>query len=163
MLDKSVRETNRLSISVRDFEQSMRFLRELPALYGADIEICKDTVRESLVLSAIISYARPFSRNEKDEAAKADPKITGDVLEDLSAQERTLHDKIMNLRNKAVAHSEFAFNPTKLTEEGVFVGRQFSIWTELSEEEMGQLRQLANKVMDRANHLRANKAYFVGL
>ena len=131
MPEAAAGEINRLSISVRDFEKSTSYLRVLDSLNETVDEACGVLVCESLLLSSIVSYARPFSHNEKDEAAEADPKITGDVLEGLSEEELALHKKLIKLRNKAIAHSEWIMNPTHLSENGVFLGSEFNVFSHI--------------------------------
>ena len=73
------REINRLSISVRDLEKSGAFMDLLCSLEGKIDPASKDTASESLLISAIVCYGRPFSRNEIDKAANADARVTGEV------------------------------------------------------------------------------------
>ena len=158
MLEKSERRTNRLSISARDLEQSIRFMTELSSLDGEIGTISKGTVHEALLLSAIVSYARPFSHNEIEAIAKANAKITEDVLVRLSDEERALHKKIVSLRNRAIAHSEWSLNPTRLSEQGVFIGKEFTIWSKLCDNEIRQFKKLIEKILNQVQHLRASCA-----
>jgi hypothetical protein len=61
---------------------------------------------EALLIAAIIFYARPFSSNERNKDAKAASRITNQVIDHLSNEEKELHEKIIKLRNKALAHAE---------------------------------------------------------
>jgi len=105
------REVHRAHISLRDFEDAARFIEAAKRHDLASDE------HEGLLLAALIHYARPFSRNEVDPNAAADVRleIRGGVDAVLkTAGELTLHQRIINLRNKAVAHAESEFNPMKI-------------------------------------------------
>jgi len=52
--------------------------------------------------TAIVSYARPFS-DSKGDVPKLSMKMIGVKLDD---QQQALHDELMHLRNKVVAHSD---------------------------------------------------------
>ena len=162
-LRKFERQTNRLSISANDLEQAISFLEELCSSAERTDGDYSDIVRESLLLSAIISYSRPFSRNEIDKTAKADPTVLNETIEFLSEEEWTLHRKILCLRNKAVAHSEWSWNRTSMSNQGVFVGVQFSIWSHLSRREIVKLMVMARQVLKKVQSLRANRAHCIRL
>jgi hypothetical protein len=143
---------NRLTISRHDFEKCRDFLLELSAHeYGS-------IVYESLLLSAIVFYARPFSGNERGNLSKAESKVVADVLNTLTAAERSLHDQIIQLRNKAVAHAEWQYHPTNVTKGKVIKSMPFSIWKYLkSKADMDQFLSLAKKVLLQANHITAEE------
>ena len=90
---------NRLTISRHDFERCLEFLSLLNwSNYGA-------ASYEALLLTSIIFYARAFSCNERDKNSNATPKVDDQVIDHLSPKEKQLHEKILTLRNKAVAHA----------------------------------------------------------
>jgi hypothetical protein len=70
---------------------------------------------EALLLAAIIHYARPFTNNEgPGNAPREAQRLTGvDVNAVLDGDPALidLHNRIVRLRMKAVAHSESSFNP----------------------------------------------------
>ena len=79
-------------------------------------------------------------------------------LSALSEEEQVLHGRIVELRNKAIAHSTWSLNPTELLDQGVFVGREFTIWREFQEKDVSLFVSLIRKVCDRAHNLRADYA-----
>jgi hypothetical protein len=70
---------------------------------------------EALLLTAILHYARPFTNNEgPGKAAPTAQKLMGvdvGVVLDGDPALIDLHNRIVRLRMKAVAHSESSFNP----------------------------------------------------
>lgn len=70
------------------------------------------TEYEALLLAAIICYARPFTNNEGriDNPAVAQ-KVLIDTVAALDA-DLPLHNELLRMRNKAVAHAESSHYPT---------------------------------------------------
>jgi len=97
----------RTALSRRDFHEACEFLQALP---GATNKV----TRYSLITAAIIAYSRPFSGNEKDPNAEADRTLHLDPTTILSDSQLLLHNEILRLRNKLVAHAEFAESPVRL-------------------------------------------------
>ena len=116
---------NRLTISRHNFEKCLHFLGVLHAQEDRTI------YDEALLLSAIIFYARPFSCNEKGTDSPAAIRIDLTVLNNLTEEERALHTRILELRNKAVTHAEWQFHPTGVTESGVIQSMPFVIWNDV--------------------------------
>lgn len=105
------RELHRVHISARDFEDAGRFITAAKRHGLASDE------HEGLLVAALIHYARPFSRNEVDPDAPADERleIRGGIEVVLKTEgERKLHERIIKLRNKVVAHAESEFNPMQI-------------------------------------------------
>jgi hypothetical protein len=100
----------RTHISAHDFETAEKFARAANNHLPATIEY------EALVECTIIRYARPFSSNERrDGRGKSDPRLTVNVEQILTNQsDIELHQRLITLRNKMVAHAESEFYPTKL-------------------------------------------------
>ena len=67
--------------------------------------------KRALLISTIVCYARPFSKNEWSPNAKAENQLPLDQYDGLTDRETALHDLIVRFRNKAVAHSEHEMNP----------------------------------------------------
>ena len=101
-------EFNRFSISVNDLEKARDYAEE------AHRQPSDSVAHEALAFCAIVAYYRPFSPNEKKGAATATASLDIGALLPLSATELTLHEQCKLLRNKALAHSEQEFNPTKI-------------------------------------------------
>jgi hypothetical protein len=68
----------------------------------------------ALLLAAVVFYARPFSTDERKKDAQLTPRLA-DSLVPFKDAELKLHERILLLRNKAVAHAESAFNPVQFT------------------------------------------------
>lgn len=113
---------NRLSISLKDFEKARDFLVEAKKHpYGS-------LVHEALVFSAIICYYRPFTCNEKDANSAAAAKLKLSDFSSLLPNELAIHETCKVLRNKALAHAEIKYYPTKLNREtGIISSAIFSL------------------------------------
>lgn len=98
---------HRAMLSRRDFRQSASFLREIRP-ERTRIEI------DAFLTAAVISYARPFSRNERDPQPLAENRLDISPESVLSAKELATHNQVILLRNKAIAHAEFATDPVRL-------------------------------------------------
>jgi len=62
---------------------------------------------------AIVTYYRPFSPNGKSKRnLEAKSRLNREDLIVPSAREKEIHSECETLRNKALAHSEFAYYPT---------------------------------------------------
>lgn len=115
-------EFHRYSIAIFDWEKALTFAK------AALTHRPNTTVYEALLFAAIVCYYRPFSQSEKGKNPPAVSQLRIEDLPPLSQGEQELHANCKELRNKALAHSEFAFNPTKLNEEtGVISSRPFSL------------------------------------
>ncbi|WP_139026392.1 hypothetical protein [Methyloversatilis universalis] len=116
-------ELNRYSIAVHDFEQAIK-LAEESLLHSPD-----SLAKEALLFMAVVVYYRPFSQNERSSGTgDAVSKLAIDDFAPLSKEELALHDLCKNLRNRALAHAEFAYFPTSHDpESGVIFGKRFSL------------------------------------
>lgn len=152
-MNKDKKTIHRLSISTHDLNDCKRFLQELSNhKYGS-------VAYEALLIAAIIFYIRPFSGNERDENANADSKIDNKVLQGLTSDELELHKKLLTLRMKAIAHSEWTYHPTRVHEEGIIVSKPFAIWEFFPHpsRDIEAFSILVNKVYLKANYLIGNK------
>jgi hypothetical protein len=95
---------NRVHISLRDFAEAKDYL---DALKGRR----HFSVKRALLLAAVISYARPFTQNEKSPSLKAVSQLPVNASKELDAVEHDLHTRLLALRNQALAHSEFSAKP----------------------------------------------------
>lgn len=109
-LVETERKMYRAHISEKDFKQALRFI---DAAQATDISTVE---HEALVIAGIIAYARPFTSNERPEKGKPLPAAAASLEEvDFPALgvDAHLHERIVKLRMKAVAHSEAELNPMK--------------------------------------------------
>lgn len=120
------RQLNRVHISKRDFEETADYVNSYNKNYS-------DTIKRALLSAAIIAYARPFKGN-KGPKDRSIPTLPKGWLKNLDNEHRKLHRRILDLRDKAVAHSEYGLKPTSPTvcDSGVVVqcSRPFDILAE---------------------------------
>ena len=115
-------------------------------------------VYEALLLSAIVFYVRPFSGNERGNDSKAESRVDLAVINQLNEEERQLHERLLDLRNKAVAHAEWTFHPTGVTESKIIQSMPFSIWKDFrGRPEIDAFSSLVEKVLLRAHHVTGDK------
>jgi hypothetical protein len=98
---------SRTHIASEDFKSVARFIEAARRYTVATTEY------EALLHAAIIAYARPFSCNEQGADPPSDPRIDPALVALLGA-DLALHDRIIHMRNKMVAHADFAQNPVAL-------------------------------------------------
>lgn len=140
---------NRYSISVKDFEKAIAFLEE------AEKHQVGGLVHEALLFAAIVCYFRPFSPNEKDPQAAAVSQLTLSEFEPLSSDEREIHNKCKELRNKALAHAEFKYYSTKFhADTGVISSQLFSLTRYAPD--LRKLTALAQKLAHQCHNKRAD-------
>ncbi len=100
------RTFNRAYISMHDMEKCIEYLQcAKSALANNDFAAAR-----GLITAAIVSYARPFSGNEDHPSAVPKPSFRS---KQLTSQERELHNRVITLRNEAIAHSDATMNPVK--------------------------------------------------
>lgn len=144
----SEQEFNRYSISIRDFEKCIEFLQEM------DIHSPNTLVFESLLTCALIFYCRPFSHNERSKDARATPKITIESFSGVTADERDLHKRCMEIRNKALAHAEWSYYPTERKPKTNVIWS--GVYSVLSEDiDLDSLLVLVKKLTDQCHDKRA--------
>jgi hypothetical protein len=98
------RQLIRVRISMKDMEQCVVFASEVDSNSNA-------IYKQAFITAAIVSYARPFSRNKNHQKATAHTPVS---LKSLTLKELELHKRICELRDKAIAHSDFDKNPTSV-------------------------------------------------
>lgn len=143
------KEFNRYSIAAFDWGKSLSYAKE------ARNHMQNHLVYEALLLSAIVRYYSPFSQNEKDKGSSAASSLCIEDLSPLLPHERQMHESCKHLRNKALAHSEVSFNPTRYCREtGVIASRPFSLQAQTFELE--EFIKLVTKLELRCHHKRAD-------
>ena len=141
-------EFNRASIAAVDFEKAIEFATAAMRHPANAVEY------EALLFSALVCYVRPFSENEKSIDSPATSKLGGWILRGLTRPERALHHRSLLLRNKALAHSEAAMNPTRLDHwTGIAKSRPFSLLSPPFA--LREFVDLATKIEDRRQRARA--------
>jgi hypothetical protein len=151
-MGKKINAINRLTSASLDFRNCIRFLDELDGQqYGS-------TLYEALLVTAIIFYSRPFSTNEeKLSTSPSDPRVPKEVLADLTEIELKLHKRLRELRNKAIAHAEWDFHPTGVSEAKIIKAMPFSIWKHFPDTAaIRAFHKLARKVLVGIQNEQAN-------
>jgi len=106
-----------------ELEPQLRLYRRL-WLSRIDLEEAKATIEEvlksnlpfprrkepsalltALTTALVVSYARPFV-SSRGQSAVAERTVPGSLLRVLTFRERELHDALINMRNREVAHSD---------------------------------------------------------
>lgn len=102
---------NRSKISFDDFKECLAFLRALnePDIDGSPFSRTK---KRALLIAAVVAYARPFTANRKGFRNNTAPSLERSAIETLSEDMRVLHEKLIALRNRVVAHSDADAKPT---------------------------------------------------
>ena len=108
-------QLNRTNISSKDFSEAEDFLNA----YRDDLS---ETLRRALLVSAVIAYVRPFSSNSGGSKRLATGTLVGSPKSILGSEEFRLHEKILGLRNEAIAHSDYDRRPTRFVQS---IGRGF--------------------------------------
>ena len=143
---------NRLTSASLDLGNCLRFLQGLSdQTYGS-------VAYEALLISAIVLYIRPFSENEKKGSpSPSDSRVPETVLANLDAEESLLHERLKELRNKAIAHAEWSYHPTGVTDNRVIRAMPFSIWKHFqSKSEVTKFDNLAQKIRREIQNAQAN-------
>jgi len=148
-LDK---QHNRLNISKYDFEMCINYLSETANVGEGSYAY------EALWMMAIIAYARPFSYNEKDKDSKAAAKINPPQM---NPEEENLHNKLIDCRNKIIAHSEIKYNPTSTNmDTGIIFRKRACIWSTLQRFDhflhKNTIIALAKKMLGHCHHTSAD-------
>ena len=145
---------NRFSISLKDFEKAVLFLEE------AKKHSITSVAFEALVFAAIVCYYRPFSPNERDTNSSAASQLTLSDFAPLSSEEQSIHNRCKELRNKALAHSEFKYHPVGLDlETGVISSKLFSMVCEAPD--LDKLAELTNNFIRQCINRRADYVWAV--
>ncbi len=99
-------EINRVNISVRDFEEAHGYL----AAYDSNLEV---VIQRALLTAAIVAYSRPFKKSRGGTDGQSTRSISSLFDASLDENQKSLHSKIIELRDQGVAHSDFDCKPTR--------------------------------------------------
>lgn len=100
------RQFKRMIISEADFKETFAYLETLEYLHP--YAPYYRSIKQGLLVAAIVSYARPFLNNKGDDASS---QLPGKPLSTLNANEKEFHKLIKDLRSKVVAHSDSDSKP----------------------------------------------------
>ena len=147
MSTDSDREINIYSIAVRYFEKAHEYLSAAKKHDRASIEY------DALLSMAIVSYCGPFTKHYTGPDRKKS-QLTFDALDHWTGDQRRFHERCIEIRDKALAHPDFEYNPTKFTEGNVFKGRQYSILDE--DVDLKTFESVLDRVISCCHSMRAN-------
>ena len=105
-LEPQLRLYRRLWISYRDFDEARATLDEIlksKLPYPRHKE--PNALLVALTTALIVSYARPFI-NSRGQSTVAERTVPGSLLRVLTSREREMHDALIEMRNREVAHSD---------------------------------------------------------
>lgn len=110
---------NRCSISANDCESAKGYLKAYLELQEKDKDSGTSeffTHREGLLIAAIIAYCRAFTFSRGSELAAGQVKVNlGNVFNNDTFKIEQ-HKRILDQRNKAVAHADWKYHKAKLIE-----------------------------------------------
>lgn len=106
MADNSDAELNRINISIKDLDEAHEYLKA----YNEGLDA---VIQRALLTAAIVAYSRPFKRSAPGTDKKSAVKISSEVEDLLDETQQDLHAKVIELRDKAVAHSDYDRKPTQ--------------------------------------------------
>ena len=66
-------------------------------------------VRQGLLVAALVAYSRPFLNSNG--RGKSSKKVSLRLESELTSEEQNLHQKVLDLRNGAIAHSDYKLRP----------------------------------------------------
>ena len=107
---------NRFALAYQDFDDARRYLavlHDLTCMNQGDQIGRYDDHREAALTAAIVAYGRPFKNSYSD--GNASPKLNSNELDSIQeAENAALHDLLLDLRDKVVAHGDWKYRNTNL-------------------------------------------------
>ncbi len=105
-LQSALRMYRRLYLSYNDLEEAQATIEEL---LRARIPITRKTAPSPLLMALttalVVAYARPFV-NSRGQSSFAEKSLPGSLLRVLTSKQRGIHDFLIEMRNREVAHSD---------------------------------------------------------
>ncbi len=97
---------NRVNMSSKDFEEAHCYLAE----FRANLPV---VLQRALLTAAVVTYARPFKNSREGREGSASAKLPIDIGTLLSVEHIALHERIIDLRDRGIAHSDYSLKPTR--------------------------------------------------
>lgn len=111
------KRANRLHLAIFDMQDARRYLEayaELDKLpEGLPLGL-GDTVKESLIVAAIVAYCRPFTSNNSGGQALNKLAVEEFWWVHNNAAQKALHALVMTKRSKFVAHADWVARSTEI-------------------------------------------------
>jgi hypothetical protein len=152
------RQLVRLLISYNDFRQAAEFAllaQNSDGHYAFENNLMISSgfdqmnILRALNISTCLAYSRPFSGNDRQTTPKI-PDLPGRFVRELCAEERELHDHLLQLRKTAYAHSNSAAWDLDLD---WFAGKASftheDVWAPFTKEWLEKIQNLSNKMRER--------------
>lgn len=118
-MTETLRLANRVFLTFKDMTYAWAYLEGHKAL--EDNYLDKNTLEyvdldEAVLIAAIVTYCRPFKRSKSKDFATAvlDPKQIG--LFEGKDELQTLHNRLLELRDQAIAHADWSHHSTEIME-----------------------------------------------
>ena len=99
-------QLHRARLSSDDFEEAHQYLSQFD-------KATDGTLKRGLLTASVICYCRPFTAIRGGFSPHATAQLRVSLSKLLSSQERTLHIKLMTLRNEVVAHTAYSRKPVR--------------------------------------------------
>jgi hypothetical protein len=118
-----IKEANRCIVSSLDCREAVEYLDALVELQEMDEEAGNSkffTHRQGLMVAAIVSYSRAFSKSYGGGKSTSKFELDIDVAVGKDPKLRALHDLIIERRDKVAAHSDWEYRQSEQVKmEGV--------------------------------------------
>jgi hypothetical protein len=112
-------EANRADISANDCDEAVKYLSAFLDLKEKDDDSGTSeffTHREGLLVAAIVAYSRPFIGSFGGEQIAPKLKVNLGKVFNHDRSNIDLHNRILEIRHKAVAHSDWKYRQSTLME-----------------------------------------------
>jgi hypothetical protein len=119
MKETSAMVANRCNISANDCADAEEYLNAYLELQEKDKDTGTSeffTPREGLLIAAIISYCRAFTSSRGSEFSVSQVKVNLESVFNNDALKIEQHKRILDRRNKAIAHADWKYHQTELIE-----------------------------------------------
>jgi len=142
---------HRAFTSKRDFEEAKLYLLS----YKPNLD---EVIKEALLVATVVSYSRPFTSNNGGNRGQSTRTLKGNINIILNEnKEIEFHNKILNLRNEAIVHSDFSKKPVNLiqasTAGSLVQSKKFNIRSEILDYDIKLFLSITEKMINHCNDL----------
>lgn len=111
------RQANRLHLAIEDMKDARRYITAYADFDSAIVEASRAaTLKEALIVAAIVAYCRPFKRNNGEQFADSKVLFSDfDWLEN-NPGKKALHSLIIDKRDGFIAHADWRARSTEIVE-----------------------------------------------
>jgi len=103
-------QLNRTRLSADDFKEASEYIKYISEVGDNDV------LKRALLTAAVVCYARPFTNNQSVRTEESTSQLSVSPKKIFKTDELMLHEKLLALRNEAVAHTEYNRKPVKRLE-----------------------------------------------